>query len=291
MNWYILSLISAFFSALAAIFEKKTLFKENVLGFCAVISFFNLIFTIPFFFLINFSDISLVHFLILFFKTLLGASAFFCVMAGIKNLELSSALPLLVLTPGLVAVIALIFLKEVLNIYQVSGMILLMSGTYILPLKNRQKLLEPFRILFSSKGYHYIIIALLLFTATSIMDKILLVKYRIHPYSFLGFQHLFYFMIFNSIFLIKRRKKSLLMQSVKNSGKWILYVSLCTIIYRYTQIEAIKLGPVALVLSLKRISVFFAAVIGGKIFKEHNLLIKSIATVILIAGSILIILF
>ena len=61
-----------------------------------------------------------------------------------------------------------------------------------------------------------------------------------------------------------------------------------TIIYRYTQIEAVKIAPVALVLAVKRISIFFAAVIGGKIFKEHNLWIRAAAAAVIIIGTLLI---
>ncbi|MGE5500287.1 MAG: hypothetical protein ACM3Q2_19600, partial [Syntrophothermus sp.] len=69
---------------------------------------------------------------------------------------------------------------------------------------------------------------------------------------------------------------------------WIVFIALLTIVYRYTEIAAVKNAPVALVLSIKRISVFFAVIIGGRIFKESSLLIKSIATAIIIAGVILI---
>jgi len=75
-----------------------------------------------------------------------------------------------------------------------------------------------------------------------------------------------------------------------NWWKWIILVALLTVGYRYTQIEAIKYAPaVALVLSVKRISVFFASIIGGKIFNEEKLLQKAIATAILIGGTFFIV--
>jgi hypothetical protein len=42
------------------------------------------------------------------------------------------------------------------------------------------------------------------------------------------------------------------------------------------------------VLSVKRISVFIAVVIGGKLFNEKNLFRKALATAIMVAGAIMI---
>jgi uncharacterized membrane protein len=69
----------------------------------------------------------------------------------------------------------------------------------------------------------------------------------------------------------------------------ILAVAVFAVVYRYSYILAIKAGSVALVLSIKRTSVFFAAVFGGRYFKEHNLLRRSLAVVIMVVGAIVVI--
>ena len=69
---------------------------------------------------------------------------------------------------------------------------------------------------------------------------------------------------------------------------WIILIAVLTAGYRYTQIRAIKIAPVSLVLSVKRISVFIAVIIGGKLFNEKNLLKKTLATAIMVAGAIMI---
>jgi drug/metabolite transporter (DMT)-like permease len=211
-------------------------------------------------------------------------------MLGIKNLELSKALPLLVLTPGLVAIGALIFLNESLTQLEILGMAFLLIGTYLLQLKQNQKFLDPFKNLTKTKGHRYIILALFLFTITSILDKAILKNFKVPINAFMGFQHLFLAIIFIS-FLIFSGKTKQIKSPIKNSFKIIFLLSIITIIYRYTQIQAVKIAPVALVLSIKRISVFFAVIIGGTLFQEHNLLKRIIATAIMIAGAVLIILF
>ncbi len=290
IEWYSLALTSAFFSATAAIIEKKVLFKERALGFSATLALLNLVLAIPFFFLINFSTLTFSGLIVLFIKSILGALAFLCVMIGIKNLELSKALPLLVLTPGLVAIGALIFLRESLTQLEILGMILLLIGTYILQLKQNQKFLDPWRAFIKSKGHRYIVGALILFTITSILDKAILKNFNVPVNAFMGFQHFFLAIIFLS-FIIFTGKSNQVKSVFRNSFKFMIILAVVTIIYRYTQILAVKTAPVALVLSLKRISVFFAIIIGGRIFKEHNLLQRAVATAIMIAGAVLVIVF
>jgi len=292
IQWYLLALISAFFSAAAAIYEKKALFKEKAIGFSTLFAIFNLLLAIPFFFFINFELVTSSALLVLFFKSILGAAAFLCIMYAIKNLELSAALPLLVLTPGLVAIGAFFILGEALTPIEILGIFLLLVGTYTLQVKTKekQKLLDPVKAFFKTKGYYYIITALILFTITSILDKAILKNFKLPINAFMGFQHLFLAIIF-IIFIISTKKTSELKHTLKFSWLIILTISVFTIIYRYTQFSAVKIAPVALVLSIKRISVFFAVLIGGNLFHEHNLLIRTIATGIMVAGAVLVILY
>lgn len=293
MEWYLIALVSAFFSALAAIFEKKVLFKEKALAFSFILALFNFVLAVPFFFFMDFSVLTASGLGVLFFKSILGAGAFLCVMLGIKKLELSSALPLLVWTPALAAFFAFVFLGESLTLFSICGMGLLLVGTYVLQLKGRQGIFEPYVTLFRSRGYMYILFALALFTTTSILDKALLKNFKVPINAFMGFQHMFLALVF--LIFVFASSGSGGVRDLKSVSKkslyWIFGVAVFTIIYRYTQLSAVKVAPVALVLSLKRVSVFFAAIIGGRIFRESDLLRKGIATGIMVAGVVLVIVF
>lgn len=289
MNWFFVALLSALLSAVATILEKKTLFKMDAMEFSFVLSVFNFVLSIPFLFTLNIYELSTLGISVLFIKSVLGVLAFLCVMLAIKNLEISGALPLMVLTPALVALFAYLFLGETIKGVEIIGMGLLLIGTYFLDVEKTHKFYVPFSILFKSKYYHYIFFALLLFTASSILDKVLLVKMKITPFAIVGIQHLFFFIIFLTIFLIKNKEPINYLKKIeRNIYLLVFFISIITIGYRYSQVVAMKTAPVALVLSVKRLSVFIAAVTGGKIFKEKNLLIKSIASLIMIAGAILI---
>jgi len=205
VQWYVFALISALFSALAAITQKKVLFKEKALVFCAVLGFFNLIIAIPFFFFIDFSILSYSGLIVLFIKSFLAAFSFLFVMLGIKNLELSRALPLLVLTPGLVAITAYIFLQEALSKMEISGIVFLTVGTYILSLKKPKKIKTPFKEAINPKGHYYIIAALIIFTITAVLDKVVLSNFKVPVNAFMGFQHLYLALIFFLYTLVKFR--------------------------------------------------------------------------------------
>ena len=290
LDWFTLAFISALFSATAAISQKKILFKMEALEFSFILALFNLALSIPFFFFVDFASLQFYNIFILYLKTILGAFAFLFVMLSIKNLEISGALPLMVLTPAFVAVFAYFIIDETLVPLEIAGILLLITGTYILETRMRQNIFDPFKVFWKSKAHHYVIGALLLFTLTALLDRVLLYKYKVEPAAFMGFQQFFLAVNFSIFFFFSKTKFSQVLKfSSKNIFGWIILVSVLTIGYRYTQIEAIKIAPVALVLSVKRISVFFAAIIGGKLFSEKNLLKKALATSLMIAGALLLI--
>jgi drug/metabolite transporter (DMT)-like permease len=286
MTWYVFSLLSALFSSFAAVTQKKVLFKNKALEFSSILALFNLVLAIPFFFFIDFQTLNILNISVLFLKSVLGAITFLLVMLGIKKLEISRALPLLVLTPGIVAIFAFITLGETLTIIEIIGIILLIAGTYIFSLK-KQKIKTPLKEAINPKGHYYIILALILFAVTSILDKAILNNFKLPLNAFMGFQHLFLGIIFS--IMILTQKNSQFKKTFTKTWKLILLISFFTITYRYTHLLAIKSAPVALALSIKRISVFFAVILGGTLFREHNLIKKIIATAIMTIGAILVI--
>lgn len=286
MDWFYLAFASAILSAVAAILQKKVLFNLDALEFSFILSIFNSILVLVLISNVNFHSLNVTGLLILYFKTILGAAAFWFVMLAIKNMEISGALPLMTLTPGLIAIFSYLFIGESIEQLEILGMGLLLIGTYILEIKKGKSTFNPIKIFFRSEYHHYIIYAILLFTVSSILDKVILKEYKLQPITFVFFQQIFLTTNF-LLFLLFQKKNILLVLTKINSTnfKWIILISIATIGYRYTQIEAIKIAPVALVISIKRTSVFFASVIGGKIFSEKMLFKKGIAIIILLVGA------
>jgi len=289
MTWFFIALLSSFLSAFAAITQKKVLFNLNPVQFSFYLSIANLVLSIPFFFFIDYNTINASNLSVLFVKSLIGVAAFLCVMTALKNMQISNTLPLLALTPGFVAVFAFLFLGEALSLFEVIGLISLIAGTYILESKNLKEVLFPFTVFLKSRYHQYIIAALLLFTASTVMDKLLVAKMDLTPISFTAFQHVFFALLLLIIYFAFRGKLVDHSPKInKTDVLWILLISVLTIGYRYTQIVSVSIASVALTLAVKRTSVLWATVIGGKIFKDTNLLKKTIAVLFILLGAILI---
>ena len=289
MTWFFIALISSFLSAFAAITQKKVLFNRTPLEFSFILAIVNLVFSIPFFFFIDYQTVNPTNISILVLKSIIGVGAFLSVMTALKNLQISNALPLLALTPGFVALFAFIFLGENLKTTELVGLISLVIGTYILESKDLKETLFPLKVFVKSKYHRYILAALLLFTASSILDKLLMIKLNLTPVSLTAFQHLFFALLFTLIFILSGSHKTNASISLKkNDLGWIALISIMTIGYRFTQVLAISLASVALTLAIKRTSVLWATLIGGRIFKDTNLIQKTVAVLFILAGAILI---
>lgn len=289
MTWFAIALLSAFLSAFAAITQKKVLFNIGALEFSFLLSLMNLLFSIPFFFFIDYGTINSYNLTILFIKSVIGVGAFLCVMLSLKNLEISNALPLLALTPGFIAVFAFIFLGESLKLQEVIGLAVLIVGTYLLESQKVKEIFYPFSVFLRSKYHRFVILALLLFTASSILDKLLLVKLKLSPVSLTAFQHIYFAILFSVIYFIFKKKNEPVTNHISKANfSWIALISILTIGYRFTQVAAIGMASVALVLAVKRTSVFWATIVGGKIFSDKDLLKRSIAAILILAGAILI---
>ncbi len=291
MEWYWLALSSALLSAFAAILQKKALNEINALNFTVIVSVFVALFST---FLIGKVDLSTAgsySMLVLFGKSIINATAFLCIMIALKNLEISRALPVLAASPMAVALLAFILLGESLSLTEVLGMVLIVLGTYILELKKNENIIAPFRVFVESKYHRIILIALGLMSLSAILDKLLLTSFKLPPLTFLVMQNYFFliiFLLYRFLSGLKNRNEKLFKGVSKNILIIIVLIAIATIGYRWTQIEATKLGPVGLVIAVKRLSVLFAVVIGAKLFKEENYLRKVLATLTIVAGALLI---
>jgi drug/metabolite transporter (DMT)-like permease len=290
MEWYVFSFASALFSAIAAIIEKKILFKEKAFEFTVALSLFNASLAMMFFPLVDLSKISAMTYFVVFGKSILNGLAFLCVMYSIKNMELSEALPLLALAPGFVAVFAFGFLGETLSLAELSGLLLLIGGVYMHGVSAKQKLTDPFRKFLTAKGHQYVIAALALFTVTSLLDRVILSSYNMAPEAFMVFENMFFAAVIPAAFFIAGGRIRGVSRTIVSSGKMILLLAAVTMVYRYAHILGVKSShSVALALAVKRVSVFIAVILGGVLFREHSLKRRIVATAMLVIGTLLIV--
>jgi drug/metabolite transporter (DMT)-like permease len=122
-----------------------------------------------------------------------------------------------------------------------------------------------------------------------VFDKYLVSGIKTPPLVVLFYQHAVFLVLYGGLYFRKHRSlKSFTESGMRSTVLLILAVAVLTMGYRYTQLAAVKLGSVALVLAVKRTSVFWAALVGGKLFDEKRLVPKLIAAACIIAAGFII---
>lgn len=289
MNWLIFALLTAVFSAIATLLQKKILTKEHAMEMSAVLALINLILVIPIFFFIDYSQLQLLPIILIFFVTILGSIAYFLFCRCVRHMEISEVSPLTVVGPGVTAILAFLILGEALTLQQILGIIILIIGTYILELKDNHDLLSPFKQIKKSKFIHLLFITLIIYGLTSVFDRFILTTYNITPFVYLAFVHLFVSIHFFIMITIFHKGIKDIKNGLKNFGPLILILSIFTLTYRIFQMYAVSLVFVGIVLAIKKASTLFVVALSGKLFHENNLLLKIFASIVLIFGVILII--
>ncbi len=294
MPWFSYALISAFCIAVVGLLEKKTLQKEHSAEYVTVFSIMKLgLFLLFFWSAINWSVTgSQLTWLII--DGSIGALAFFMVAKAMKRMEISSAVPILSLDPGLTAILALIFLGERLTSVHILGLSLMVLGTYVLELHrnfdshgvvigNRWKvLLSPLTTLWKKPGGNFILAGLFLFSLSATLDRFVLV--RVPTNTYIGYTLIVSSIIFLIVFLRDRRRPNLLAAG-KGSALFIIGIAAALhLISNISQAHAVAISAVSLVIAIKRLSVLIDVILGGKFFHEKHLPQKILATVIMLIG-------
>ena len=287
MLWFFLALGSAVFSAAAAIAQKKVLFHLPALEFSFLVSGVIALFSFVFAVAIDVTAVDQKTFLILTVKSVVGGAAFLLVMLSLRRNQISTALPLLGLTPGVTALMALPALGESLQVWEWGGVALMMAGTYLLekPKAVQNGVLQR---RWFEKSQYSMYGAVFLFALSSVLDRLLLGKMKIDPRVVLFYQNMIYCVMFGCILFLRKSFGRKLLVEGKSQMLLLVLIALCTLAYRYAQLEATALAPAALVLAVKRTSIMFASFFGGKLFSDDRLPAKLVGASLIVAAGFLI---
>lgn len=287
--WIVYALLSAISSTARSIITKKTLVKEHTVEFAMIVSLHMAIISIPLLFFVDFKDLSLKFYLGTFlFSGVTGAVAFYLLSKSIKHMEVSVVGALMVLNPATVSIFAYFFLGEHMSYLQITGIVILLIGAYILELKEHSSLFAPFKFFKESRYAHYVLVVLLLYTVASTYDRYILDNHHISVFDYFVIYNFLFFFAMTIIFLLVHRKTEGIKHGLKYYSKPLMWVSIFDLIQRLTLLAAINVAFVGLATAVRRMSAIFTVIIGGEIFHEKNIVRKTIATSIMVIGAILI---
>jgi drug/metabolite transporter (DMT)-like permease len=192
------------------------------------------------------------------------------------------------LSPGFVALGGTLLIGDALTSTQWGGLLLMITGMYVIQLEGDSAWWRPFVRLFIDQNQWVIVLALFASVAVALMDKTILSGYKIPPQIFITVQQWYLAGLFLVIVAIRKTcRTEETMPWNRNLVLGLFVLAVVTVGYRYLQMRGVMLAPVALVLAVRRTSVVMASLIGGSLFQEKGFIRRSIAAAILAVGAIL----
>lgn len=300
MAWYFYALFAALGISIVGVLQKKTLRQEHSLEYVAFLNMAKLLVLLLMFSQVLHPSITSTQFVFLGISGFIGACSLLFTARAMRAMELSSVLPILALDPAIVAVLAFFILGEGLSTLNIAGLVLSLIGTFVLEFHNANHehlselfrkpkyLLTPFMDIRKGAGGRSLLIAVSALAMGGILDRFLLV--RVEVPTFLFYNYLFGTVLY--LMLLAGSGKRIGMPTVgkKSFIGLILLTAAINVLANASQAKATSLAAVGLVIAVKRVSVLLDIALAGKLFHEHHLLQKSIASLIILFGIYLIVL-
>ena len=284
MTWFYFALGSAIICGISAVMQKDASHGEHAIQFAAASSLLAAIlalFLLPF---VNLMQSPFVWMLFLISGTV-GGTAFYMGAKGFKYLSLSEASPLYNLGTVIAIVLAVVFLGEKLTTPQITGVSLIILGTYFLELKGRS-FFGPFVKLFKSQKIHYVLLATFLSSVLVVFSKFTLTY--VDPVTFM-FVHIFLIAAFIQVLVFTRHDG---WKDVKKGfvvHHWaIVGIAALMVAGSLTDMFALHYGEAVLFVPVMRMWTLIAVLFGGAFYKEGHMKNRLIATAIMLAGVFII---
>ena len=290
MIWVLFGILTAFFFAaqnlaakkLTNAIESKYLAFISVIGICII----NLPFLIIFRENIILNQNAMIGLVLI---GILGAGAEFFYMQALRFGGLSKTVPLLALSPLITVPFAFFLLGELPSSAGFIGIIVAISGAYILNLRHFSKkdVLRPFKELIKNKGSRNMLYVVLIFGFGAGIDKFIIVNANVWTrvlvarYFILVFLSLPFFCMFGKDFFKKAIR-------IAKKHRWFILVFLGlwygVIVF---QMIGFSLTVTAYVASIKRMAALFAVIGGYLFFKEKKDIKNALTGTLLMIGGVL----
>lgn len=293
MEWLILTILSAFLLAISTLLQKTVLNKEHSLEFVIAMFGFTSIILIPNFFYMDYSNMTLGLFSLISLRAILVASGFLMFTKALRKIDLSIAAPISNLSTVGVILLGILVLGDKLNMIELTGVSLIIVGTYTLQLNKNHSMFEPFKQMLKSKEMHYSMGSIFLFSLSSPLTKYVFNKYSVGvvDYMHISFVVGFLALLIFYITTIKQPIKNIFIDA-KKAGMLIPIISLLDLgsMFLYLSAVAIPTAMVSLIIPIRRLSTLIDVILGGKLLHEENLLGKSVSTSVILTGVLVLIL-
>ena len=280
MTWLILGIFTAFFEALKDVFSKQNLKKSDEYVVAWSLSFFSVIFLIPWVIYTGIPTLNTQFWISLLIGGSINAVTALLYIKAIKVSDLSLTVPLVALTPLFMLLTSPLIVGEYPKLFDYIGILLIVIGSYLLNIKEKsQGYLAPFKALLNEPGPKFMLIVAFLWSITSNFDKIGVKNSS--PIFWL-------FSLFSTMSILLL---PILLHKTPNPGTKILKqlpmlatMGFFNAIGVLCQMQALTLTLVVQVIAIKRTSVLMGVLFGHFIFKEKDIQQRLLGAGIMVLG-------
>ena len=285
--WFWFAILSAVFSAVSIILNKKALNNINA----SLVSWSLFAFSIPFLIIPTIKE-GIPEINNYFWLATIGSivSFAFAKTLALKSLKgglISEVIPIAFFSVLFQYVFGLMFFSEVIKLLPFLGLLMIIIGGYFLKVEEaKEDFLKPFKLLFTNKNAFMYLLAMILITITSIFDKTAIINMEPKNQSFYLLLGNIITTILIGIYLTKKDKN---WTSELKKHFWILTMG--AIAYTGVSLSylyGITTGSLALVSGVKKFEVFFVLIISWLLFGDKPKRGVWIGSLIMLLGVILI---
>ncbi len=207
---------------------------------------------------------------------------------ALKNNLVSDIIPITAFSGVFIYLLGLMFLSETIRLIPLLGLSLVIIGSYILNVDQaREGILRPFKLLFRTKAAMLLLLAIVLTSITAIFDKMGVINTSpTNPLFVILLENILEVSLL-TIYLVKQERKTWI-KEVKSNYKLLFINSIVYLAVGWVVFSAYQSGPVALIIGIKRLQIFFALILGYLLLKDKPGKHTWIATAVMILGVILI---
>ncbi len=283
--WFLYSFLCAFSVATSDALSKRAMMEapEWVVGWV------RLAFALPFLLLglwfIDIPPLDPTFWWVIACVLPLELGSYILYLKAIRTSPLSVTLPLLALTPVFLTGTAYLILGERVTLPGLGGILLVASGSYMINLHERRSgWLGPLRALVNDRGARAMLGVALIYSLTSVLGKVGL--QHSSPAFFAIVYYVLLSLAFTPIAIWNTRpgKRSLAAQPIRFVLIGFFYF--CMVLFHYLALDLVE---VAYMISIKRTSMVFGVLYGWLFFKEAEIRQRLLASLLMVAGAVLIV--
>ncbi len=285
MNWFVLALISSITLSLREFSVKKAGKKmpSAVMSWGLNFFMFLIILAINIIYK-NYFTLTGSFLKVLILAAFLDALATILYLSAIKRGDLSKIIPMLCFIPVVQLFVTPILVNETLSVAGISGVMLVVCGSYLLNMESWENIFSPIKSVFNNKSTMMMLAVACIWGVSSSFHKIGVQQTNA---LFWGVTEIGLISLILLPFAIRTGSHNLSFSNFKQTI-WPAIFSTLTVLTYYS---AINLGPVAYISSVRRLGVLFSMVAGIVILKESMKGLGFAGGVVMIAGAAIISLF